>query len=279
MTPDKLIGRSLPFIVGAIGSRVATLLNDARDVVPLPVRELPAGSQVGDELTVFITRGADGELVATTATPLVELNQVRFLTASALTPVGPFFDWGLGKELLVPYAEQTQDVRVGARHAIGLIVGRDGRLVGTMRVAELLREPRGGFEAGDWVDGEAWRNDPEIGLFVILDRSYIGLLPASEPHRLKRGEAASFRVSRVLPDGRVSLSLREPAHEALDRDAEHLLAVLSRRGAPGVNDKSSPEQIRAVFGLAKKAFKRAAGRLLKEERIALDDAGFYRPKT
>lgn len=279
MSPDPLIGRSHGFVVGAIGERVATLLNERREVVPMPASELPPGSQVGDELTVFITRGANGEAAATTRTPMLELHQVRFLTASAVTPVGPFFDWGLGKELLVPYAEQTADVVVGSRHAIGLIVGRDGRLVGTMRVAELLREPQGALELNDWVDGEAWRQDPEIGLFVIVERQLIGLLPASEPHSLKRGEAAPFRVSRVHPDGRVTLSLREIAHEALSGDADRLLELLSGPRPPALNDRSPPEQIRAACGLTKKAFKRAAGRLLREERIALDAQGYYRPRS
>lgn len=278
MTTDvDLLGQSHLFTVGAIGPRYATLLNPARVVVPLPSAELPPGSQVGDELMVFVYNGSDGLPVATTQVPRLELGQVRFLTASAVTGVGAFFDWGLGKELLVPFAEQTVDVTVGARHAIGLLLGREERLVGTMRVSELLHEPRGALEVNQWVEGEAWRYDPEIGLFVILERRYVGLMPAAEPHGLKRGDAATFRVSRVLGDGRVVLSLREPAFEALSGDADRLLEALQGPRAPRLNDHSSPDEIRQQLGLTKKAFKRAAGRLLKEGQIELDSAGFYRP--
>jgi len=119
-----------------------------------------------------------------------------------------------------------------------------------------------------------------IGAFpraIIVDRTLVGLVPASEPHRLSRGEAARFRVSRILPDGRIDLTLRAPAHEEIVRDAERVLGVLSGPGAPQVNDRSSPEEIRQRFGLAKKAFKRAAGRLLKERTLEIDPSGFYRP--
>lgn len=110
---------------------------------------------VGDELTVFVYQGSDGERLATTRIPRHELGQVRFLKATMRMAVGPFFDWGLGTEALVPYAEQTADVVVGGRYPIGLIVGRDGRLVGTMCVSDLLAEPRGASAPNQWVDDEA----------------------------------------------------------------------------------------------------------------------------
>jgi len=108
---------------------------------------------------------------------------------------------------------------------------------------------------------------------VIIEKAFVGLVPKSEPHSLTRGAAARFRVSNILPDGKIELSLRGHAHEELAGDAERILEVLSRRGAPGLGDKSSPEDIRRAFGLSKKAFKRAVGRLLKERKLTIDDAG------
>jgi predicted RNA-binding protein (virulence factor B family) len=146
-----------------------------------------------------------------------------------------------------------------------------------MRVSEILNEAPPELEQDQWVDGEAWRNDPEIGLFVILDKRAVGLVPRSEPHRLSRGEAARFRVTNVLPDGKLELSLRALAHEELEKDAEMLLARLTVPNAPRVSDRSSPEQVRAWFGLSKKAFKRAVGRLLKQGAVVLDAEGYVRP--
>jgi uncharacterized protein len=127
------------------------------------------------------------------------------------------------------------------------------------------------------VVGEAWRNDPDIGLFVIVERICVGLVPAGEPHNLGRGDSARFRVSELLPDGKLVLSLRKHAHEEIEGDADKILAVVSAPGAPRVGDKSSPEVIRSVFGLSKKAYKRAVGRLLAERRVDIDAEGCVVP--
>jgi predicted RNA-binding protein (virulence factor B family) len=199
---------------------------------------------------------------------------VTFLQVTATTQYGAFVDWGLPKELLVPFAEQTVPARVGDRHPIGLYLDNSGRLAGTMRISEMLC--RGDFKVGEWVEGEAWRNDPEIGLFVIVERGFVGLVPSAEPHKLNRGQAAPFRVTHVHPDGKMELSLRAPAHEEIASDAQKILNVLHRPGAPLLGDHSSPEQIRTFFGLSKKAFKRAAGRLLREGVIDIDTQGHLR---
>jgi uncharacterized protein len=128
----------------------------------------------------------------------------------------------------------------------------------------------------EWVKGEAWRNDPQIGLFVIVERRFVALLPNSEPHQLTRGEAASFRVSSRFDDGKFELSLRAHAHEQLHVDAANVLKLLAERPALRVGDRSTPVEIRKVFGLSKKAFKRAVGTLLKREAIELDDDGWLK---
>lgn len=205
------------------------------------------------------------------------LGEVTFLRVSALTSFGAFVDWGLPKELLVPVAEQTAPLEVGERHPIGLFEDERGRPTGTMRIAEMLNRSAHGFRQGAWVGGEAWRKDPEIGLFVIVERAYLALLPKDEPHRLDRGEAARFRVTHVLPDGKFELSLRAHAHEQLADDAARVLRLLSSGGIEPVGDHSSPERLRELFGLSKKAFKRAVGRLLKERAVEITEQGCVRP--
>jgi uncharacterized protein len=203
----------------------------------------------------------------------LNVGDVAFLAVTDVTRFGAFVDWGLPKELLVPYAEQTCDMHVGQRYAIGVIVDDAGRPAGTMRVSEMLRST-GDFTLDQWVGGEAWRNEPDIGLFVIVERTFLGLLPVSEPHPLSRGDSARFRVSHVLPDKKIELSLRALAHEELRSDAQRVLDVLAKPGAPRLGDRSSPEAIRSAFGLSKKAFKRAVGRLLKQKDVTLDPEGF-----
>jgi predicted RNA-binding protein (virulence factor B family) len=274
-----LLGRSARLTIRRVASPGAFLAlspEDAAEGAPtvlLPGTELPAGIAPGDQLDVFIYLDSEGRPIATLRTPKLELGQVAFLRVSACTDFGAFVDWGLQKDLLVPFAQQTRELRVGDVQPIGLYVDGSGRLAGTMRVTEILESRTTGFQPEDWVDGEAWRNQPEIGLFVIVQRHFVGLLPKHEPHALRRGEAARFRVSNLLPDGKLELSLCARAHEEIANDAEQVLQRLSA-GTLRVGDGSSPEQIRKLFGLSKKAFKRAVGTLLKRHLIRIDEEGF-----
>lgn len=242
----------------------------------LPKGESASPVREGDAVSVFVHLDSEDRPVATTKTPRLERGEVAFLRVVDVSNFGAFVDWGLMKDLLVPHAEQTTDLEVGQRHAVGLYVDKSGRLAGTMRVSELLRERRD-FSPGEWVQGEAWRRDPKLGVFVIVERRFVGLLPASEPTRLGRGDAGRFRVANVLPDGKIELSERGLAHEEVETDARKILEALSRPRTPKVGDKSSPEEIRAIFGLSKKAFKRAVGGLLKRRQVTIDGDGWISP--
>ena len=202
---------------------------------------------------------------------ILELGEVAFLEVTDLVPFGAFVNWGLPKELLVPFAEQLCDLRIGERYAIGLTKDDKGRFIGTQRVSSMLRELPP-FKVNDWVQGEAWRRDAKLGVFVIVEKRYLGLLPASEPHNLERGSAAKFRVSQVLLDGKIQLSLRRHALEEMEDDAHRVLAKLAECASP-VGDHTDPEHIRSLFGLSKKAFKRAVGRLLKQGAVHIDEKG------
>lgn len=198
--------------------------------------------------------------------------QVAFLPVTHVNGAGVFIDVGLEEGVFVPQAELIREVEIGQRHPFALV--RDAqRLLGTMRIAERLR-PKSEFVADQWVRGEAWRNDPDIGLFVVVERFYLGMVPAEEPHRLTRGQAAWFRIASVLPDGKLELSLRGPVHEELEHDADAVLALLRSPGAPRLGDRSPPDFIRHHLVLSKKAFRRALGRLLKRGDIVIDDEGF-----
>jgi len=276
-------------LLGQIGSLVirrlrppgAYLATDPRDPsveaegILLPGAEVPEGAQAGAAVEVFVYLDSEDRPIATTRLPRLSLGEVAFLEVTDVTSIGAFVDWGLPKELLVPFAEQTRDVRVGDRHPIGLYIDKSGRLAGTMRVAEMLASPAKGRFANDaWVHGEAWRDEATVGLFVIVERTCVGLVPPSEPHRLARGQSARFRVANVLPDGKIELSLRGHGHEEFEMDAQRILETLVAAGTLRIGDHSSPDEIRRVFGLSKKAFKRAVGRLLKARSVRIDEDGF-----
>ncbi len=274
-TPSDLpLGQRARLRVARFGAPGAYLTVTENREILLPNAEVAEGLREGDELDVFVHLDSDDRPIATLRQPAITLGQVAFLEVKDTTSFGAFVEWGLVKQLLVPLAEQTRDVHVGERHPIGLMIDRTGRLAGTMRVSEMLKK-KPPFVRDQWVSGEAWRRDADIGVFVILEREYVGLLPKSEPHRLSRGESAKFRVTNVLADGKVELSLRGPAHEERDADAKKIHDALASPKPPKIGDHSSPEEIRDVFGLSKKAFKRAAGGLLKRGLVRVDDRGFF----
>jgi hypothetical protein len=271
-----LLGCFVTLPVRRFGPPGAFLALDAVETGPtilLPGAEIPEGTREGDTLDVFVYLDSADRPVATLQAPRLTLGRVAFLTATDIGRFGAFFDWGMPKELLVPYAEQTREVSRGDRHPIGLYLDDTGRLAGTMRVAEMLRTI-GEFELDEWVEGEAWRKDPQIGIFVIVEKRFVGLIPNAEPTTLSRGDAGRFRVASILDDGKIELSLRGHGHEEVEGDAQRILARLAEPNAPRVSDRTTPEQIRAVFGLSKKSFKRAVGRLLKERAVTLDAQGF-----
>ena len=274
-TVDELLGRRVTLNVRRFGSPGALLAVNDKDDILLLGPEIPEGAKVGDEIEVFVYLDSEARPIATTAAPKLEIGEVAFLEVTEVTRFGAFVDWGMPKELLVPFAEQTADLQAGQRHAIGLYRDDSGRFAGTMKVSEMLAHRRHDVEwrEDEWVDGEAWRNDPEVGLFVIVERAFVGLVPFTEPHSLSRGQAARFRVTNILPDRKIELSLRKHAHEEVADDARAILEALRRPDAPRVGDKSSPDEIRDAFGISKKAFKRAVGRLLKERSVSIGPDG------
>lgn len=272
MSFERELGQVVRLLVVAVGRDGIWLARPTApqgDTIRLAVDDVRTSVVAGDTPEVFLGEDRTGRPIATRRRPRIALGEVSFLTVTASSALGAFVDWGLSEPLLVPREEQTWDMVRGDRYPVGLILAASGHLIGTMRVAEMLHGV-GAFTEGEWVRGEAWRHDEQRGVFVILQRRYVGLLPSEEPHSLAEGEEADFRIAQCLSDGKVVLSLRRHAHEEISRDAQHVLTVLSEENAPAMGDDSSPEQIRLRFGLSKKAFKRAVGRLLRQGDVVLD---------
>lgn len=241
---------------------------DGEEVL-LPRHYLTGREQEGDSLEVFLYLDSEDRPVATTDQPKLRLHEVGRLKVCATGKLGAFLDWGLPKDLFLPYANQTTPVRKGQEILCAPILDKSGRLAATMNVYEWL-ETGSHFRAGDWTEGTAYEKSGNFGIFVAVEDRYSALLPRKELTRdVAVGEKLRVRVTRVLPDGRLDLSLRETAVRQMDEDAEKLLSYLSKNGTIPFTDKAEPSLIRNTFAMSKNEFKRAVGHLLKEGRIAI----------
>ena len=245
-------------------------LGTEEDKVLLPKKQVPQDIEVGDALTVFVYRDSSDRLIATTKTPKLELGQIAKLKVSEVGKIGAFLDWGLEKDLFLPFKEQTYKVKPGDECLVGLYIDKSQRLCATMKVYEYLTSDSP-YQKDDQVEGIVYEVSDNFGAFVAVDGKYSALVPKREaPKSLRPGMKIHARVTEVKPDGKLNLSVREKAFIQMDKDALLVLARLEEKG--GVlpfNDKADAEVIRAEFDLSKNAFKRAVGHLYKERKIEI----------
>lgn len=240
--------------------------------VLLPAKQAPDGVQTGDRLEVFIYRDSKDRLIATTAEPKITLHQVARLRVAQVGRVGAFLDWGLEKDLLLPFKEQTRKVTAGEECLAALYIDKSDRLCATMNVYPYL-EKDSPYRKDDMVEGTIYEISENFGAFVAVDDRYSALVPKKEYYGNARiGDRVSARVTAVKEDGKLDLSLREKAYLQIEKDAEKVLSVIdSFDGALPFTDKASPEVIRREMQMSKNEFKRAVGHLLKEGRIEITE--------
>ncbi len=241
--------------------------------VLLPAKQVPEGLSEGDEVTVFIYRDSSDRLIATTTRPKVLLHGVAALDVKQVTKIGAFLDWGLEKDLLLPFHEQTRRVREGEEILAALYVDKSGRLAATMKLYPYLRQDPP-YQIGDMVTGTVYENAHNFGTFVAVDSMYSGMIPKREaPDGYPVGQLLALRVTNVKEDGKLDLSAKRKAYEQMDTDAVRVLAKIHEdfEGALPFDDKADPEKIREVFGLSKAAFKRAVGKLYKDRKIVIEE--------
>lgn len=236
--------------------------------VLLPAKQIPEGTGLGDVLEVFIYRDSSDRLIATTRTPRIKLGEIRRLPVLQVTKIGAFLDWGLEKDLLLPFAEQTVRVRAGDEIPVALYLDKSNRLCATMKLYHYLKTGSP-YIVGDEVQGYAYEESEEFGIFVAVDDVYQGLVPRRECFGgIAVGNEIKARVVQVREDGKLDLSVRRKAYEQIDEDAEKILELIrSYDGALPFTDKASPEVIKLHTGMSKNEFKRAVGHLLKEGTI------------
>ena len=247
---------------------------NATEKVLLPKKEVPEGIKAGDILEVFLYKDSQDRLIATTRTPKVRLGETAVLRVADTGKIGAFLDWGLEKDLLLPYSEQVVKVQKGEKYLVGLYIDKSDRLCATMKVYDFLRTDSP-YKTDDIVEGTVYGKNPEYGVFVAVDNKYNGMLQNKEiVRKLKIGEKVQARVLSVREDGKLNLSLREKAYLQMDVDSAKILEKLKENdGFLPYHDKSAPEDIRSEFGMSKNEFKRAIGRLYKSKKIKISKTG------
>ena len=249
---------------------------DPEEKVLLPRKEVPENVQPGDEIEVFLYRDSKDRMIATVRQPKLSLGEVAVLRVKENGKIGAFLDWGLEKDLLLPFREQVRKVRPGEECLVALYLDKSNRLCATMKVYHYLRTDSP-YEKDQKVTGTLYEISDNFGAFVAVDNCYSALIPKKEPLGNARvGDTVEARVTEVLKDGKLSLSLREKAYIQMNEDARKLLKLLEEQGGElPVGDKSSPEKIKELTGMSKNEFKRAAGNLYKQRLVQVKEHQLY----
>ena len=238
--------------------------------VPLPKKQVPRGLEPGDPVEVFLYKDSRDRLIATTNEPKLTLGGLAILEVIDTGKNGAFLDWGLEKDLFLPFREQTTPVKKGDSILVSLYIDKSARLCATMKVYEKLScdSP---YQKDDMVEGIVYELSDRFGVFVAVDGKYSALIPKREVyHTYRVGETIRARVAAVKDNGKLDLSVREKAFIQMDVDAAKLVEYMEKNGGRiPFTDKASPETIRGEFEMSKNEFKRAVGRLLKEKKIEI----------
>ena len=252
-------------------------LSDGESTVLLPKKELPENLREGDEIEVFLYKDSSDRLIDTTRQSAFTLHQTALLKVREVSKIGAFLDWGLEKDLLLPFHEQTRRVQAGEEVLAALYIDKSGRLAATMNVYPYLRTDSP-YLPDQTVQGRIYEKSDNFGVFVAVDDCYSALIPKQEEAGdLRIGDVIRARVTKVRPDGKLNLAVRRKAYLQLDADAELILKGIDEyEGVLPFDDKVSPEIIKREFGLSKNAFKRAVGHLMKQGLVRIGDRRIYR---
>ncbi|BDU51536.1 CvfB family protein [Haliovirga abyssi] len=244
------------------------------DNILLPKSQLTKDVKEGDEIEVFIYRDSEDRLIATTKKPYGQVEELAYLKAVDETTIGAFMDIGLERDLFLPFREQKYTIEIGKKYLVNIYLDKSERLCASTNIYQYLKD-NSPYVQDDRVIGIVYDIKPGVGIFVAVDKIYRGLIPEKENFKkLKCGEEIETRVIRVREDGKLDLSMREKSYIQMDTDSEMIFNELKKnRGFLELNDKSSPEDIKRKLNMSKKSFKRAVGRLLKENKIIFSNGG------
>ncbi|PLX31688.1 MAG: RNA-binding protein [Clostridiales bacterium] len=240
----------------------------------LPAAETEEEMKAGDSIEVFVYKDNRQNLLSTTKQTRLEMGGIALLSVKSVTDFGAFLEWGLDKDLFLPFKEQRGTIKEGARVLVKLYVDKSGRLCATMKISNTLSS-ESPFKEGDAVWGTVYDINPEMGAFIAVSNLYHGMVPKREMFKIfQMGEKIEAWVDSAREDGKLNLTFRKKAYATMDGDADMLLEELKKNGGfLPFNDSSEPDEIRDRFGMSKRAFNRAVGRLFKQHMIDLEDGG------
>lgn len=248
---------------------------DKENEVLLPNKYIPAAYEIGDSIRVFVYQDFDERVVATTLTPKIELNGFALLEVVDNSKIGAFMDWGLEKDLLVPFSEQSSRMRIGGRYLIYMYFDEvSGRLVGTQKYKKFLSNEHINFNEGDEVDIIIADNTP-LGVNVIVNGRHRGLIYHDDIFKnIENGESHKGYIRKIREENKLDISLQPIGFAAIEPNADKILALLKlNNGKMAVSDASSPELIYEQFGMSKKLFKKSLGNLYRQKLITISDDG------
>jgi len=248
------------------------LLRFDNELVLLPQREVKAAMHVGQELNVFVYRGRQDRLVGTLKPPIAQVGEFALMRVSQANKYGAFLDWGLDKELLVPFADQPERMQVDRHYLVRVCIDNSGRLIASARIERYL-ETQHNLQVGQEVDLLLWKFT-DLGAKVIINNRYGGLLYRDElPKGIARGDKLRGYIKRTREDFLIDVTLSKVGKAGREDARQTLLQALQREKVLPLHDKSTPAEIEATLGMSKKAFKRAVGILYKEGLIDMEENG------
>lgn len=248
--------------------------NDEDIEVLLPRKQVPAKTRTGDSMHVFIYRDSDDRMIATVNVPYITLGGMAVLRCVGVTKIGAFMDWGLEKDILLPFKEQVGSVREGHEYLVRMYKDKSDRLCVSMKVYEYLKT-QSPYKQGDDISGIVIEYNSEYGAFVAVDNSYSALVPKKEIHSgIYVGDRINGRVSEVREDGKLNLTLQKPIKLQINENAAMVYDIINSYGGTlPFNDKADAGIIEKEFGISKRAFKAAVGKLLRDCKIRITEDG------
>ena len=208
-------------------------VNDKKDTadgsILLPAKQVPKGARIGDLISCFVYKDSEDRPIATVHVPKITLGAVRPLRVKDVSSIGAFLDWGLEKDLFLPFKEQIGHIRPGKEYLVSLYIDKSSRLCATMKIGKLLSTDHS-YHAGDWVLGTIYNIHPNHGAFVAVEDQFLGRIPKQEIHeRLSVGDHLRMRITSISSDGKLNLSLHEKAYLQMDRDAKLVMDTIEDR--------------------------------------------------
>jgi len=244
--------------------------------VLLPAKEVPADLKLGDTHELFLYKDSSDRLIATRRTPKISVGEIALLKVVGVSKIGAFLDWGLEKDLFLPFKEQTTKLNPSDEVLVRAYTDKSERLCASMKIYKYLATGSD-YQKDDWVNARVYEISEKFGAFCAVDDKYSALIPAKEITKDVRVlDTFEARVTSVLDDGRLNLALRDKAYATIDKDADYVKYLInSYDGVLPFNDKASPETIKRECNMSKNQFKRAVGHLLKNGEIEIGEKVIY----